>query len=26
VLVVSGAPKVDGDLDENEAIFPPAVR
>ncbi len=26
VLVVSGAPKVDGDLDENEAIFPPAAR
>lgn len=26
VLVVSGAPKADGDLDENEAIFPPTVR
>ena len=26
VLVVSGAPKVDGDLDENEAIFPPSAR
>ena len=26
VLVVSGAPKVDGDVDENEAIFPPAAR
>jgi drug/metabolite transporter (DMT)-like permease len=26
VLVVSGAPKGDGDLDEDEAIFPPAVR
>ena len=26
VLVVWGAPKVDGDLDENEAIFPPSVR
>ena len=26
VLVVSGAPQVDGDLDENEAIFPPSVR
>ena len=26
VLVVSGAPKVDGDLDEHEAIFPPAAR
>jgi drug/metabolite transporter (DMT)-like permease len=26
VLVVSGAPRVDGDLDEKEAIFPPSVR
>jgi drug/metabolite transporter (DMT)-like permease len=26
MLVVSGAPRVDGDLDENEAIFPPAAR
>lgn len=26
VLVVSGAPKVNGDLDEAEAIFPPAAR
>lgn len=26
VLVVSGAPKVDGDLDEREAIFPPSAR
>jgi len=26
VLVVSAAPRVDGDLDENEAIFPPAAR
>jgi hypothetical protein len=26
VLVVSGAPKVDGDLVANEAVFPPAAR
>ncbi len=26
VLVVSGAPRADGDLDEKEAIFPPAAR
>ena len=26
VLVVSGAPKVDGGLDEKEAIFPPSAR
>jgi len=26
VLVVSGAPRADGDLDEKEAIFPPSAR